>query len=258
MKDGIAIAKFFRIEIKGGKGKLNSGIYIAASGSLMQEKRLELTTNNLANVSTVGYKRDNLLFESFLAESGDYVVPVGVKTDFSNGTMKNTGNELDIAMEGDGFFSVKTPNGIRYARGGNLKLNKDNILVTQAGYPVLGEAGPIKVSGTDITINSGGEILTGAGLDIVPAGTLKIVDFPKPYHLEKEGEGLFRAAGKEKAKKAKDVFIRQGFVETANINSLREIVTLIDIQRSYESYQKVIQSIDSINGKAVNDIARVG
>lgn len=238
---------------------MNSGIYIAASGSLMQEKRLELATNNLANAGTVGYKRDSVLFESFLAESGAYVVPLGVKTDFSNGTMKNTGNELDIALEGDGFFSVKTPNGIRYARGGNLKLNKDNILVTQAGYPVLGEAGPVRLpSGADITISSSGEILIGTGLDIVPVGTLKIVDFPKPYHLEKEGEGLFMATGKEKAKKAKDVLIKQGFIEVANINSLKEMITLIDIQRSYESYQKVIQSIDSINEKAVNDIARVG
>lgn len=225
----------------------------------MQEKRLGVATNNLANAGTVGYKRDSLLFESFLAESGDYVVPLGVKTDFSHGTMKNTGNTLDIALEGDGFFSVKTPNGTRYARGGNLKLNKDNILVTQAGYPVLGEVGPVRLpSGADITISSSGEILIGTGLDIVPVGTLKIVDFPKPYHLEKEGEGLFRATGKEKAKKAKDVFVQQGFVETANINSLREMISLIDIQRSYESYQKVIQSIDSINGKAVNDIGRVG
>ena len=225
----------------------------------MQEKRLEVVTNNLANVNSVGYKRDRVLFKAFLAESGAYVVPVGVKTDFSHGTMRNTGNELDVALEGDGFLVVKTSNGIRYTREGNLKLNKDNILVTQAGYPVLGEAGPIMVfSGSDITISLRGEVLEGTGLNITPLDTLKIVDFARPDLLEKEGEGLFRAPGEEEANEAGEIFVKQGFIEMANVNPLWEMVKLIDIQRSYESYQKVIQSIDSINGKAVNEIAKIG
>ncbi|MBI5184005.1 MAG: flagellar basal-body rod protein FlgF [Nitrospinae bacterium] len=241
---------------------MNEGIYIATSGSLMQERRLEVVTNNLANTGTVGYKGDRAIFESFLAESGAYVVPVDVKTDLSQGTMKPTGNELDIAIEGDGFFVVKTPNDIRYTREGNLKLNKDNILVTQRGYPILGEAGPIMVpSGMNITISPNGEVLVGTGPDITPVDTLKIVDFSMSDLLEKEGEGLFNPPKEERpreaSKEARDVYVKQGFVEMANVNPLREMVTMIDIQRGYESYQKVIQSIDGINGKAVNEIARV-
>jgi len=257
---------------------LISGLYNAVSGSIAQERTLEIISNNLANMSTVGYKGDIPLFKSVLSntqnqmqeapgvalislneqsslfkDANSFVVLDKIVTDFSQGVFKGTGNKLDVALDGDGFFAVETPKGIRYTRQGNFSLDSSNRLVTQEGYPVMSSSdNEIVIDGKTIEINNNGEISADGKI----VGNLNVVDFPKPYSLKKIGNSLF--ASIEKDSQAKEYAVKQGFLELSNINVIREMIQMIDSLRSYQSYQKVIKmSMEVVASRAVNEIGRL-
>jgi len=189
---------------------MSYGLYAAVSGSIVQEKRMEILSNNLANVSTAGFKEDRPIFKQFYPKlhistvlpdaasqrnfmitqkmNMSYLTFSGIKTDFSTGQMKYSGNPLDIAISGPGFFVVDTPNGEFYTRMGNLSLNNKSELVTQQGYPLKGRGGSIKIMGSEINIDREGNIT----VDGVQIDTLKIVDFKDYSALRKVGDNLFK------------------------------------------------------------------
>ena len=263
---------------------MNRAVYIPLSGALMQERRLEVLANNLANVNTNGFKEDRPVFEAILTgskESG-LMTPLqnstsqnpltpslyklnstllafnGIKTDFSPGAMKKTGNSMDLALEGDGFFSIRTPQGVLYTRDGGFTLNSDGELVTHEGFTVLGENGTITVDAVE-----GGEISVGQDGTILVNGNevdkLKIVGFSRPYPLKKEGNSMFSlTAPINEVEDDAKVTVRQGYLELSNVNIDKEMVMMVEINRAYESYQKVIQGIlDTVNKKTVNDLGRL-
>ena len=255
-----------------------SGLYTAVSGSLAQEKRLTLLTNNLANATTVGFKFDEAIFHAVnvptmvgplpTVDGTNFVVApidplmarytpqhpdVNVQTDFSQGPLRETGNPLDVALEGEGFFVVEMPNGeAAYTRQGSFTINGNGFLVTQSGLRVQGQQGPIAVSGGQISIDASGQITVDGAL----RDRLKLVQFAAPMPLEKMGDALFRNQTPDVTPSdAADLNVHQGTVEGSNSPLIRLLGAIIQTSRAYEAYQRTIQIFDTTAGRAVNDIA---
>ncbi len=273
---------------------MSFGLYTAVCGSRCQENRLEILSNNLANVGTAGFKEDRPIFRvsnpridnSVVLEDPaahrkfmlsqklniNYPAFSGIKTDFSTGQMKYTGNQLDVAIRGQGFFVVDTPQGELYTRTGNFSLNDRNKLVTQDGYPLKGKEKKgkgeqekeehIEITGTEISFNKDGTIsVDGEQINtLTVVDTLRVVDFKDYSSLRKEGNNLFKNVGGEKNKikvKTGEYEIDQHFLEVSSVNVVKEMLKMIDVLRTYESYQKVIQSLDEIDSRATRDVGAV-
>lgn len=255
---------------------MNGGMYSALSGNLSAMKRLDVIASNLANVNTSGFKKDRLAFESVLAgtqnppavppnQTADPVLlQERMLTDYNSGALMQTGNTLDMALQGDGFFVVATPEGVAYTRQGHFRLSADGTLVTANGYPVLSSAGqqPIRIDaagqegGGKPTVSNEG-IITLNGEEV---GQLAIVDFPKPYQLTKIAGTLFvPAEGSGAAPQAASptTAVAQGALEQSNVDAISEMVQMVEASRFFESCQRVVRNYDDMAAKAINDLARV-
>jgi len=259
------------------------GLYIASSGAVKQQRKMEVLSNNLANLSTPGFKKEQLIFQELIPginanrpleearntllpvdksnQGSSYVGMAGSSIQMAQGNLLKTGNDLDLALDGEGFFVVETQQGIRYTRKGSFKLDPDGQVITQNGNPVLTDQGePLAVppgSGF-ITVDGEGTVSAGSGTNIFPAGNLKVVSFPDKAILVKEGNGLMRMTSPNvKSFKPEKTRIIQGFVESSNVNVVEEMTKMIETHRMFEAYQKLIQSIDEADGQSVNTIARV-
>lgn len=243
------------------------GYYTAATGLAMQWERQETIANNLANVDTVGYKRDDMIARTFgehlvyavgngenqyIGNAGSGVNALETVTDFSPGELRQTGNTMDLALEGDGFFVVETPQGERLTRNGSFSLDSEGYLVNHQGYKVLGEKGPINLKGSDMAIGTDGKIeQNGQEID-----QLRVVKPQTGTTLLKEGESLYKTSGN--LDPATDTTrVRQGFVEASNVQVVIEMVRMIEVSRAYETSQKVLAAHDSALEKAVNDVGRI-
>lgn len=246
------------------------GVYTAASSMITLQEKMNLISNNLANVSTSGYKKDEGIKESFpellisRLEKGERARELGslgtgvqlqeTYTDFSQGNLLYTGNKLDLAIEGDGFFVIQTPNGLRYTRNGNFTLNNQGQIVTNQGYPVMGEEGPLQtIPGRGIAITANGQL----SFDGLQGGRILIVDFPGPALLNKIGENLY-SSDFEPEIPATAYSIRQGFLENSNVNVIQEMVKMIQVSRHYDINQRVISTYDVTMEKAVNNVGNIG
>lgn len=248
------------------------GLYTAYTGMINQQARLDVITNNLANASTVGYKKEGSTSEAFdsmytqkIKDGSEGYIDrrigketLGVKigetyTDYTQGSFKVTGNTLDLALEGNGFFSIAftSKSGettTRYTRDGSFTLNNEGMLVTEDGDYLLGQNGTIQIpQGAEIVFDELGNIYADEEL----VGRLKITDFEDYNYLKKYGENLYTAVDGA-TEKAADFKVRQGYLEMSNINVISEMVEMITISRAYESNQKAIQTIDSSLEKSVN------
>ncbi len=255
---------------------MNKGIYVATSGSLAQERAMDIIANNMANMNTSGYKADRMLFQTYLqkADASGTATPTtdeikaGImekKTDdtaymfssqsytnYEQGALQKTGNTFDIALDGNGFLAVQTPMGERYTRGGAFKIDSGGDLVTADGYKVLGQgSSPIHVGNEEFSVREDGLVTVSGG------GTeqLKVVDFADRAQLKKSGQGLFMAdEGIETAAPAASV--RQGYLEASNINPVVEMTRMITALRTYEAFQKTIHSSDDMTTRLIADVAR--
>ena len=251
---------------------MNSGIYPAVSGSLAAMRKLDVISNNLANINTPGFKRDKITFEGVLAGTvNPPAVPQGMTADpilqkeniyidYASGPTSQSGNPLDLALDGDGFFAVTTPEGTAYTRQGNFRTSADGTLVTSEGYPVQGlerdkqgNAVSIKIKGSRVEIDGKGKVT----VDGAPAGTISVVDFNKPYELLKSGTALFVPSDKQAKALPGKAQIQQGFTEGSNVDSISDMVQMIETNRYFEACSKVIKGFDDIAAKAVNDLGKV-
>lgn len=244
------------------------GIYSAASGMLAESIRTDAIANNLANVNTTGYKKDIAVNQSFREmllhkiEGLETPQPIGsigtgvdvteIKPIIQTGPHHLTGHNLDIALEGNGFFVIDTPAGQRYTRDGAFVLNEENYLVTVNGHFVLGQDGPIRfdpATANRIDIGTNG-VITAAGQQV---GQLMVVDFENPQAISKEGSSLWVAREDPLLAQAKVV---QGSLECSNVNAVSEMVDLITATRAYEMNQKMIQMQDATLDKAINEVGK--
>lgn len=275
------------------------GIYTGASGMIAQQRRLDVISNNLANIDKTAYKKDQTVFKAFpdmiirrINESGQGFTPAGsydsmpyvgklgtgvevneVFTEFNQGALQRTQNKFDLALEGHGFFTVLTERGERYTRDGSFTINQDGVLMTHNGNPVLGEHGIIHLQKNNFMVNEKGEITINNEIPRDPkhmvsqAGNswqepavldkLKIVDFENRRMIKKEGDSMYRSTQYSgPAEETSKIKLHQGFLEKSNVNIVREMVDMIEVQRSYEANQKAIHTHDSTLGKLINDVAR--
>lgn len=237
------------------------GIYTSASGMLPRILKQEIAANNMANVNTVGYKKDDVFTQVLrdVAKDNDAIpweTPMvdDVYIDYGQGSVERTDNPQDIAIEGNGFLVVETPNGERYSRSGNMQISPMGILTDGQGNPVLSDSGPIAATGNDIVVGADGTI----AVDGVNAGRLKIMDFEKPYKLKKVDGGYFMPSDPAAMPRpAADYTVRQGYLEKSNVNIVEEMVEMLSSFRIYEAGQKAIQSQDETLEKAVTELGRV-
>lgn len=216
--------------------------YLTAVGSEQAQTQLDIIANNVANSNTPGYKKDTLSFNTILGQVE--------RTDMSQGPIRRTGDDLDIALSGSGFLSVKTDKGILYTRAGNLAVNSSNQLISQDGWPVLGKGGsPITINNVEaLRISGNGQIIDG----INAPNQLQLVDFP-PNSLEKLAGGYFQPANANtQPKQATSCTVRQGALEGANFNPVEEMARLIDTTRYFETYQKTLKSSDNLDSELIS------
>ncbi|MBN1592156.1 MAG: flagellar basal-body rod protein FlgF [Candidatus Coatesbacteria bacterium] len=246
------------------------GLYEAASGFLTEARAQEIRSNNLANVNTVGYKKDVPFFKLLVkegakaGETGSYdplapssVVMGGTATDFSQGPLRQTGNLLDLALQGEGFFAVRIGDSEGYTRAGNFKLGENGELLDQNGLRVLAAQGELNVpEGANLVINTDGEVFA----DGESIGSIKLVEFDDPRLLEKVGSNIWVAKTDEAVpREAKEVELHQGFLESSNTSIIDEMVSMIDGMRRYESHQKNIRAIlEDTVARTINTLPNLG
>jgi flagellar basal-body rod protein FlgF len=228
---------------------------ISAAGLLRQENRFNIIANNLSNTQTTGFKRDTLAFQEILSQTADRNKNYGAEnsvTVFQQGGLQSTGNELNLALEGEGFFKIKTPAGIRYTRNGEFQVNQDKVLVQGDGFPVLGQRGEISLNGTHIVVGTDGAIqVDGAEVDKIAK-----VTFPDMTLLKKEGQTLLGLEGEQEEREATQTQVIQGALEQSNVNALEEMVLMMDALRSYEAFMKLMQANDEMDSKVVNEMGK--
>jgi len=251
---------------------MNSGMYAALTGSVNSMKRLDIISNNLANANTPGFKKDRLAFETQLKQASETAAnpTAGVDTapvfsgdrfytDFAPGAIQQTGNTLDLALEGDGFFEVSTPDGPAYTRQGNFRMDVSGKIVTADGNSLNPEV-TIPNNATQITVGSDGTVSAYLPGETTPVtvGKLQVVDFPKPYNLQKVGSALFVPADPQvTSEPAVNVSVSQGAIEGSNTNTISEMVMLIENSRYFEACTKVVKNFDDMASKAANELGRV-
>lgn len=250
------------------------GLYTAATGMNSMQHQIDVTSNNIANVNTLGFKQDRAEFQDLMYESLNYtagqtsqttinptgidvglgVRVSGIQKNFLQGDLKLTSNTLDLAIEGNGFFQITTPNGEEaYTRNGSFKLDSEGNIVNGNGY-LLEPQITVPDNLVELTIANDGTVTaedpaTGA---ITNLGQITIVDFVNPAGLTPIGESLFRvsdASGEATVgNPTEDQFgsIRQGMIELSNVKLVNEMVDLITAQRAYEANSKAITTTDSL------------
>ena len=260
---------------------MNNAMYSALFGALTTEHRMNSVANNLANVNTTGYKRDLLAFEDTMSRYAHDVImepqaairdkkffpdPQHISrtriatsvTDFQQGGLKVTNNPLDLAITGPGFFKVETPEGVFYTRNGHFTLNQEGTVMTAQGWPVLSEGGPITIPPgfKNITVAEDGRLFADGDL----VGQLQFVDVENPADLEKQGYNMFRARNgaeiNEIEPDAARTWVAQGYLETANVDVVYEMVNMIETQRHFEALQKVMQTSDVIDREHALKVGR--
>jgi len=229
--------------------------------------QLHAVANNLANSATQGFKSEHVFFhalkEAMAPQKDDerltsklMVYPNQPKkvTNWSPGGLSKTGNLLDMAIEGDGFFCAQHKSGTSYTRNGAFRLNKNSELVTSSGAIVQGEGGPIKITGKSVEIGTDGTIRSDGNV----VGKLKIVAFKNPDELIRSGDGQFLDSGNAQAEKAEKFQVLGGTLELSNVNPVVELIRLLDIQRNQmETTQKIMQTVSEMDKISTSRIGRL-
>ena len=258
-----------------------TNIYSPLSGALAHEKVLDIIANNLANMNTVAYKEESVSFkllapepyknyhdplppanfkidlEQLLPLRGNevsYVGVSGVARDNSQGSPIKTENPLDIMIKGEGFFAFQTQDGMRYGRNGALTLNHEGALVDKNGYPLQGEKGTIYLHGKDIEINPLGEVYQDGEL----VDKILVHKVQNPEHLEKVGMNHYYYTGpQEGLTQERYPALDQGYLESSNVNPIKNLTAMILTHRSYEAYQQAIKNFDTLMEKSSNEIGKI-
>lgn len=263
------------------------GMYTAVSGAIAQSARMDTIANNLANVNTTGFKKDRQIFNEYLTayekmpdsmqigripasvesfydmNGGDksYVDSAGTYTSFTQGSLKNSGSNLDMAIEGKGFFEVLTPEGVRWTRNGSFQLDNSGKLTTKDGFPVLREGANdpaqrvIQLGDRNVTVTDRGDVYTGDNL----IARMSVVSFVDPDQIQKQGSSLYKLKENSTATPlaAVDARVHQGFIEGSNVNAVEEMTEMITAQRLFETTQQAIKAYDHMDEKLIGGLGKL-
>ena len=239
--------------------------YVALSRQTSLWRQLEVVANNIANVNTTGYRGKDVMFTDYLVKTPNtdsafrdevrFVQDFGLVRDLRPGTLKQTGNSMDLALEQNGYFVVETNQGEMYTRAGRLTLDADGQLVTSEGNPVMTENNtPIFVAPNEgeFTVGRDGTVSTENG----PIGKLRIVDFEEPQRLKDVGASLFQADLGQDPQPVDNPVVVQGMIEGSNVNGVVEMTKMIDVQRAYGQVQSMLDKEDERVTNAMQAWAR--
>jgi flagellar basal body rod protein FlgG len=225
-----------------------NGMNSAAAALRYWERKQDVVANNLANVSTDGFKAQHV----FGTLIGGMSPLAQATSDLSTGNLNDTGNPTDLAIRGDGFLVVKAENGERYLRGGSMRIDEKHRLVNADGLPLLGEKGPIKLGAGPFTIGKDGEVTQNGSV----VDKLRMEMAPKGAELQREGDALWVPPATRSVMKPETRDLRQGVLEESNVNSITSMIDMVAIQRSFAAVQKSIQELDRSNQTVTTEIAK--
>ena len=244
---------------------MDSGYYAACAGLAAQTEALESVANNLANLGTAGYRGQRATFRSLLAGRGsvawnplnaainDFGMLAGSRTDLASGSLTATGNLMDLAIAGKGFFAIQTPRGTLYTRNGGFHRTSDGQLVTAEGERVLGEQGPVTLPNGLVAVSADGTV----SVDGTVVAKLRLAEFAPETSLTPAGNALYLAPP-DSALPAAFSAVRQGMIEGSNVSPVEGVVQLISVQRNAEMMQRALSLFDTqLNQTAVQDLARI-
>ncbi len=243
---------------------MENAAYIGLSRQMTLRRELDIAANNIANADTTGFKVEQLLLgtevgsrarNDFVRPGVSFVLDNGVGRDFSQGSLQQTGRDLDFAIDGEGvFFRVQDGAGEAYTRDGAFTISPEGELMTKAGQPVLGDGGPIVVDPAQgpITVAEDGNISQNG----VAIGQMGLARFDTLSVLSKDGDGLYRNRSNATPIDATGAQVRQGMLEGSNVNPLVEITQLIEISRAYERATKMIENVQDLSRRSVERLGK--
>ncbi|MCB1476161.1 MAG: flagellar basal-body rod protein FlgF [Rhodobiaceae bacterium] len=246
---------------------MENAALIGLSSQIALRNRMDVIANNIANLNTSGFKRESVVFEEYLMPVADmdmatstdgqmsYVQDIATIQDHSQGPLTQTGNPFDVAINGKGFFVVRTPDGDRYTRNGAFALNANGQLVTSEGQQVLGTGGPLtfEASETDIKIAADGTVSSSAG----QKGRLQVVAFDDERFLTPVGASMFQAEDGASSAPADQARLQQGAIEGSNVKPVVEITRMIEVQRAYQTLAQMMARTDEMRRDAIGQLANV-
>lgn len=246
---------------------MENAFLIGLSRQVALARELDVVANNVANVDTNGFKRRSTVFQEYIMPKArheefrgadqrmSYVWDKGTTLNYSAGTLERTGNPLDVAIQGDPMFAVRSAGGERYTRNGSLGINAKGELVNSDGHVMVTDQGSLTISPTetDLKIAQDGSISSSNG----PRGKLKLVKVPNPQALHNEGQNLFSTATPLQAAEAKDFRLAVGEVEKSNVKAVQEISRLMEISRAYQNVSSLMQRTDELRRSAITRLADV-
>lgn len=236
------------------------GFYDLTSTMVTQNRNMNIISNNMSNVSTPGYKSDDLMVSTFREEliyryDRQGKTPVGTVsrmalvdervTDYTEGALRETGGSLDVALSGNGFFTIQTSNGTVYTRNGSFNLDNQGYLILQGFGRVMGVNGPIQLPTDKVSIDRNGNITSTDGRQYY--GTLQVVDFADYNQLTKISGGMFRAGGQAQA--AQGTFVTQEYIEDSNVSMVDEMTSMMSGQRALQSAAQVLRMYDQLTAR---------
>ena len=253
---------------------MENTLLVGLSRQMVLQHEMEVVANNIANIDTNGFKADFSLFEEYLmprARDGNFRVadsPVsfvrdrGTLIDLNQGPLQRTGNSLDLAINGDGFFVIRTPQGERYTRNGALAISPQGELVTSEGYQVLGDGGPIafQTQDTGITINPEGTVSVKDPSNSTVAiirGQLRVVSFAQAQRLQKEGDSTFSTPADMPATPSTKSNVVQGALEKSNVRPIIEMSRMIEVSRRYAMIANLLQSEGDLHKTSLQQLSDV-
>jgi flagellar basal-body rod protein FlgG len=221
-----------------------------------QVDRNNVVANNLANVNTTGFKKDVIFFDTLNEKLNEGIRP-SQTTDHSQAALIETQNPLNLALDGKGFFTVETEDGLRYTRQGTFKMDAEGVLRSTTGFPLMGQGGWITLTGKnenpgEISITGNGEVFVDGEL----VDKLQITDFETEDVLRKAGTNLYKATDDAVLLEAPQTKVHQGFLETSNVNPADEMVELIEVERHFESMQRIVRTLDEVFKAAATQVGQ--
>ena len=246
---------------------MDNTLYVGLSRQMTLQRELDVIANNVANVDTVGFKVESLMVQtddeklpsagaaSGLPATVAFALDGGVARDFGQGALKQTGAPLDMAIEGNGFFKIATDKGERYTRDGRFAMDAQGRLITQSGQPVQGDGGDITLDPTkgQPMVGSDGSI-SQAGQSV---GKIAVVQFASLSALSKDGDGLYRNVSNIQPTADDTARVRQGMVETSNVQAITQISKLVEVTRAYESIAKMMDQTSDLSTRTIQRLGSV-
>lgn len=243
---------------------------VGLSRQVTLRRELDVIANNLANLGTTGFKAERVLFEEFVMpvardetfkradQQVSYVQDRATSHDMAPGALKETGNPLDLAIDGDAFFIVEANGAERYQRNGSFQINRDGELVTHEGFRVVGDSGPIRFEPTDtnISIAKDGTITSVNGNTTSTRGKIKLARFGDSNALNKDGVLTWRSNAAAEAPLSTTRLI-QGVVEQSNVQPVVQLTRMIDVTRAYSTLASLMKSGDELRQDAIKQLAEV-